>query len=62
MISSSLYLIANIPDIIFGAYLCARFQLSLKESHLIDVKCILRYLVSAINLRLLYPKHFFRCN
>ena len=37
--------------------LCAHFQSSPKESHLIAVKRILRYLSGTINLGLWYPKH-----
>ena len=44
MISSLLYLMASRLDIMFSAYLCARFQSCPKESHLIAVKCIIRYL------------------
>ena len=44
MISSLLYLTANRPDIIFSVCLCARFQSCAKESHLIALKCIIRYL------------------
>ncbi|XP_021766286.1 uncharacterized protein LOC110730771 [Chenopodium quinoa] len=44
MISSLLYLTARRPDISFSVDLCARFQANPKESHLIAVKRILRYL------------------
>jgi hypothetical protein len=36
--------------------MCARFQASLKECHLVVVKRILRYLVHTHNLDLWYPK------
>ncbi|XP_042944495.1 uncharacterized protein LOC122278367, partial [Carya illinoinensis] len=57
MIGSLLYLTASRPDIMFSVCLCARFQSSPKESHLIAVKRILRYLSGTINLGLWYPKH-----
>ena len=56
MISSLLYLMASRPDIMFGICLCARFQSCLKESHLITVKYIIRYLKSTIRIGLWYPK------
>ena len=43
MIGSLLYLIANRPDIMFCVCLCARFQACPKESHLISLKHIFRY-------------------
>ena len=44
MIGSLLYLTASRPDIVFSVCLCARFQANPKESHLIAVNRILRYL------------------
>ena len=44
MIGSLLYLTASRPDIQFNVYLCAIFQANPKESHLITVKRIFRYL------------------
>ena len=44
MIGSLLYLTASRPDIMFSVYICARFQANPKETHLIAVKRILRYL------------------
>jgi len=52
MIGSSLYLTTSRPDIIFYVGLCARFQTTPKESHLIVVKRIFRYLVGTTNLGL----------
>ncbi|BBN67220.1 transposable element gene [Prunus dulcis] len=43
MIGSLLYLTASRPDISFSVGLCARFQSDPKESHLLAVKRILRY-------------------
>ncbi|GJV58771.1 retrovirus-related pol polyprotein from transposon TNT 1-94 [Tanacetum coccineum] len=44
MIRSLMYFTATRPDIQFSTVLCARYQSNPKESHLIDVKRILRYL------------------
>ena len=44
MIGSLLYSTASRPDILFSVYMCARFQDNPKETHLIAVKRILRYL------------------
>ncbi|GJZ92649.1 retrovirus-related pol polyprotein from transposon TNT 1-94 [Tanacetum coccineum] len=44
MIRSLMYLTASIPDIQFSTCLCARYQANPKESHLIAVKRIFRYL------------------
>ena len=57
MIGSLLYLTASRPDIMFSVCLCARFQSSPKESHLIAVKRILRYLRGSPNLGLWYPRN-----
>ena len=56
IIGSLLYLMASKPDIIFSVYLCARFQSYPKESHLITVKCIIRYLKGTSGMGLWYPK------
>jgi len=50
MIGSILYLTASRPDIAFSVGVCARFQANPKESHLIAVKRIIRY----VNDTLLY--------
>ncbi|GKB08366.1 retrovirus-related pol polyprotein from transposon TNT 1-94 [Tanacetum coccineum] len=44
MIGSLMYLTASRPDIQFSTCLCARYQANPKESHLIIVKRIFRYL------------------
>ncbi|GKD36151.1 retrovirus-related pol polyprotein from transposon TNT 1-94, partial [Tanacetum coccineum] len=44
MIGSLMYLTATRPDIQFSTVLCARYQSNPKESHLIAMKRILRYL------------------
>ncbi|TLX69571.1 hypothetical protein E9993_22875, partial [Labilibacter sediminis] len=56
MIGSLLYLTASRPDIMFTTILCARFQACPKESHLIAVKRIFRYLKHTSNLALWYPR------
>ena len=44
MIDSLLYLTTSKPDIAFSVGVCARFQATPKESHLIAVKRIIRYI------------------
>ena len=56
MIGSLLYLTASRPDIMFSTCLCARFQDNRKETHLIDVKRIFKYLKCTPNLGIWYPK------
>ena len=56
MIGSLLYLTASRPDIMFSTCLCARFQANPKESHLIVVKRIFKYLKGTPNLGIWYPK------
>jgi hypothetical protein len=56
MIGSLLYLTASRPNIIFSVCMCARFQASPKEWHMMVVKRILRYLRQTPNLGLWYPK------
>ena len=56
IISSLLYLTASRSDIMFSVSLCVRFQSYPKESHLITVKRIIRYLKGTIGMSLWYPK------
>ncbi|KAI3678165.1 hypothetical protein L6452_37447 [Arctium lappa] len=56
MIGSLMYLTASRPDIMFSTCLCARYQSKPKESHLIAVKRIFRYLKGTTDLGLCYPK------
>ena len=56
MVDSLLYLTASIPDIMFSTYLCARFQADPRESHLIAIKRIFRYLKGTPNLGIWYPR------
>jgi hypothetical protein len=55
MIGSLLYLCASRPNIMLSVCMCARFQASPKECHLMAVKS-LRYLVHTPNFGLWYPK------
>ncbi|GJU69833.1 putative ribonuclease H-like domain-containing protein [Tanacetum coccineum] len=56
MIGSLMYLIALRPDIMFAVYACARFQVTLKASHLNVVNRIFRYLKHQPKLGLWYPR------
>ncbi|GJV48111.1 retrovirus-related pol polyprotein from transposon TNT 1-94 [Tanacetum coccineum] len=56
MIRSLMYLIASRPVIQFSTCFCARYQANPKESYLIAVKTIFRYLKGTSNLDLWYPK------
>ncbi|GKB95117.1 hypothetical protein Tco_0981254, partial [Tanacetum coccineum] len=57
MIGSLMYLTKSRPVIQFSTYLCARYQANPKESHLIDVKRIFRYLKGTPSLGLWCPKY-----
>jgi isopentenyldiphosphate isomerase len=52
MIGSLLYVTASRPDVMFSVCMCARFQASPRESHLIATKRILRYLKHTQNVGL----------
>ncbi|GJW61537.1 hypothetical protein Tco_0110872 [Tanacetum coccineum] len=56
MIGSLMYLTASRPDIMFAVCACARFQVTLKASHLNAVKRIFRYLKHQPKLGLWYPR------
>jgi hypothetical protein len=56
MIGSFLYLTASRPDIAFSVGVCACFQANPKKSHLITVKCIIRYVNDTINHGLWYSR------
>nr|GEZ07508.1 uncharacterized mitochondrial protein AtMg00810-like [Tanacetum cinerariifolium] len=56
MIGSLMYLTSSRPDIMFAVCGCARFQVTLKASHLHAVKRIFRYLKGKPHLGLWYPK------
>lgn len=55
-IKSFLYLIVSRPDIMLSVCKCARFQATLKESHLTTVKRITHYLMGTISYGLWYEK------
>ena len=56
IIGSLLYVTVSRLDVIFSVCICARFQASLRESHLKATKRILRYLKHTQNVGLWYPK------
>ena len=56
MIGSLLYLTTSRRDIMFSVYLCACFQENPKESYLMEVKRIMKYLKGTKNVGLWYPK------
>ncbi|KAI3815617.1 hypothetical protein L1987_15294 [Smallanthus sonchifolius] len=56
MIGSLMYLTASRSDIMFDVCLCSRFQSQPKESHMIAVKRIFRYLKGKPRLGLWYSK------
>nr|GEU31752.1 uncharacterized mitochondrial protein AtMg00810-like [Tanacetum cinerariifolium] len=56
MIGSLMYLTTSRPDITFTMCACARFQITLKTSHLHAVKIIFRCLKGQPKLGLWYPK------
>ncbi|GJX16535.1 hypothetical protein Tco_0217367 [Tanacetum coccineum] len=56
MIGSLMYLTASRSDIMFAVCACARFQFTLKTSHLLAVKRIFRYLKGKPTLGLWYSR------
>lgn len=54
IIGSLLYLTASNPETLFSVGMCARFQVSLRESYLKENKTILRYLKKKEDLFLFY--------
>ncbi|KAI3795109.1 hypothetical protein L1987_37754 [Smallanthus sonchifolius] len=56
MIGSHMYLTASRPDIMFAVCNCSRFEAKPKESHLIAVKIIFRYLKGKQRLGLWFPR------
>ena len=55
MIGSLLYLTTSRLDIAFNVGVCAMYQACPKESHLIALKHIIRYIASTLELCLWYP-------
>nr|GEW36971.1 putative ribonuclease H-like domain-containing protein [Tanacetum cinerariifolium] len=56
MIGSLMYLTSSRPDIMFAVCACARFQVTIKASHIHAIKRIFRYLKGKPYLGLWYPK------
>jgi hypothetical protein len=56
MIGSLLYLCASRPDIMLSVGMCARYQAAPKESHLMAMKRIFRYLIHTPTFGLWYLK------
>ena len=56
MIGSLLYLCASRLDIVLSVGVCARYQAAPKESHLVAIKRIFRYLIHTPSYGLWYPK------
>ncbi|GKE04520.1 retrovirus-related pol polyprotein from transposon TNT 1-94, partial [Tanacetum coccineum] len=52
MIGSLIYLIASRPNLVYATCFCARYQTTLMEKHLKQVKRIFRYLIKTINMGL----------
>ncbi|CAM8965248.1 unnamed protein product [Rhodiola kirilowii] len=61
MIGSLLYLTASRPDIAHAVGVCARYQANPKESHLMNVKRIIRYVCGTSNFGLWYTKDTNSC-
>ncbi|CAM8999265.1 unnamed protein product [Rhodiola kirilowii] len=56
MIGSLLYLTASRPDIAYAVGVCARYQADPKESHLLQVKRIIKYVCGTIDFGIRYIK------
>ena len=56
MIGSILYLIANRPDISYSVGVCARYQANSKESHMIALKRIIKYVKTTTDFGVWYKK------
>jgi hypothetical protein len=56
MIGSLLYLCESRPDIMLSVGMCARYQATPKESHLMVIKRVFRYLIDTPTFGLWYPK------
>ena len=57
IIGSLLYLTTSRPDIMYSTCMCTRFQSDPRESHLIAVKRIIRYLKGTQNIGLWYDRN-----
>ena len=56
MIGSLLYLIASKPDISYSVGVCARYQANPKESHMIALKRIIKYVKTTTDFGVWYSK------
>ena len=56
MIGCFLYLNASQPDISYSVRVCARYQANPKESHIIVVKRIIKYVKTTSNFGVRYDK------
>lgn len=56
MIGSLLYLTASRPDMCMSVGICARYQAKPKQSHLEEVKRIMKYVKGTLNLGVWYSK------
>ena len=56
MIGSLLYLTASRPDISYNLGMCARYQANPKESHMIALKRIIKYVKTIANFGVWYSK------
>ena len=57
MIGSLLYLIASKPDNSYSVGVCARFQANPKESHMIALKRIIKYVKTTADFGVRYSKY-----
>ncbi|CAM8934575.1 unnamed protein product [Rhodiola kirilowii] len=56
MIGSHLYLTSSRPDIAYAVGVCARYQADPKESHLLQVKRIIKYVCGTVDFGIRYTK------
>ena len=56
MIGSLLYLTASKPDISYSVGVCARYQVNPKESHMIALKRIIKYVKTTVDFGVWYSK------
>ena len=56
MIGSLFYITTSRPDISYSVRVCARYQANLKESHMIALKRIIKYVKSIANFGVWYSK------
>ena len=56
MIGSLLYLIASRPNISYSVGVCTRYQANPKESHMIALKRIIKYVKTTVDFGVWYSK------